>query len=64
MPLINCKIDLKLEQTKHFALAAAGNNNTDANPNNIMFTIKNTKLYAPVVTLLARNNRKLSKTSQ
>ena len=35
--------------------------NEDANANNIIFTIKNIKLYVPVVTLSARDNQKLSK---
>ena len=33
-------------------------NNDD---NNVIFTIKDTKLYIPVVALSARDNRKLSK---
>ena len=41
-----------------YVLVAAGADNT--NPNNI-FTIKNTKLHVPVITLLAKNNQKLSK---
>ena len=60
MPLINCKVELKLKCTKYCVLAAAGVDNTDANPDNI-FTVKDTKLYVPVVILLARNNQKLSK---
>ena len=40
-------------------MSAAGDNNTDENPNNITFTIKDTKLYVPVVTLLAKGNQKL-----
>ena len=64
MPLINCKVELKLKWTKHWVLSVAGNenyinNNDDAN--NIIFTIKDTKLYVPVVTLSARDNQKLSK---
>ena len=35
------------------------NNNDDAN--NIIFTIKDTRLYVPVVILSARDNQKLSK---
>ena len=57
MPLINCKVELKLIWTKHCVLSAAGNNDD----NNIVFTIKDTKLYVPVVTLSARDNQKLSK---
>ena len=30
-------------------MSAAGNDNTNANPNNFIFTIKDTKLYVPVV---------------
>ena len=51
MSLINCKIELKLQWTNHCVLSAAGSDNDDANPNNIIFTIKDTKWYVPVVTL-------------
>ena len=42
-------------------MSGAGNDNTNANPNNIIFTIKDTKLYVLVVTLSAKDNQKLSK---
>ena len=63
---INCKVDLKLKWTKYCVLSAAGNDNVnnddnDNNSNNIIFTIKDTKLYVLVVTLSARDNQKLSK---
>ena len=60
MPLITCKVELKLRQVKHCVLASAGveNNNADSD---IIFTINNTKLYVLVVTLLAKDNQKLSK---
>ena len=61
MPLINWKIELKLRWAKHCVLPVAGNDNTNGNDDNIMFTIKNTKAYVPVVTLSARDNQKLSK---
>ena len=64
MPLINCKVELKLKWTKYCVLSAASNENdinVNNNANNIIFTIKDTKLYVPVVTLSARNNQKLSK---
>ena len=39
--------------SKVLCLSAAGAVNTDANLNNIISAIKNTKLYVPVVTLSA-----------
>ena len=63
MPLINCNVELKLRWTKHCVLSVAGIYNANGNndDNDIAFTIKNTKLYVPVVTLSARDNQKLSK---
>ena len=34
---------------------------TDTNPDNIIFTIKDTKLYVSLITLSAKDNGKLSK---
>ena len=59
MSIINCKIELKW--TKYRILSANSNNNANNNPNNIIFTIKDTKLYVPVVILSAKDNKKLSK---
>ena len=44
-------------------VASFSNENDDANvdSNNIIFTIKDTKFYVPVVTLSAKDNKKLSK---
>ena len=61
IPLINCKVELKIKWTQYCDLSAAGNDNTNANPNNVIFSIKDTKLYVPVVNLSARDNKKLSK---
>ena len=64
MPLINCKVELKFKWTKYRVLSVAGNENNineDANANNTIFTIKDIKLYVPVVTLCAKNKKKLSK---
>ena len=67
IPLINYKVDLKLNWTKYYILSAAGadningNVNDTASGNNITFTIKDTKLYVPVVTLSSTDNQKLSK---
>ena len=63
MPLINCKIELKLKWTKYCVLSTAAVDNINGNndDNNIIFSIKDTKLYVSVVTLSARDNQKLSK---
>ena len=42
-------------------MSANDNDNDHANNNNIIFTIKDIKLYDSVVTLSARDNQKLSK---
>ena len=61
MPLINCKVELKTYVYKFSVLAVAGTDNADANSNKIIFTIKYTKPYVPVVTLSLKDNQKLSK---
>ena len=59
MSLINCKVELKLSWTKHCILGTGGVDNTNTDPNKIIFTIKDTKLYVPVVTLPEKINQKL-----
>ena len=62
IPLINCKGELKLKWTKYCVLSAAGADNVNnRDSNNIIFAIKDPKLYVPTVTLSARDNQKLSK---
>ena len=64
MPLINCKVELKIKWTKYCDFSAGRTENVideDSNVNNFLFTIKDTKLYAPVVTLSAKDNQKFSK---
>ena len=39
IPLINCKVELKLEFTNYCVLSAADADINDANSNNIIFTI-------------------------
>ena len=56
MPLINWKVESKLRLRKNFE-----NHNDNVDPNFIIFTIKDTKLYVLVVTLSAKHNQKLSK---
>ena len=64
MPLINCKGELEFKWSKYCVLFSNENesdNDNNNNANNIMFTITDTKLSVPVVTLSARDNQKLSK---
>ena len=53
MPLINCKVELSLKWHENCILSSAGTAAT--------FTITDTKLYVPVVTLKTEDNTKLSK---
>ena len=53
MPLINCKVELSLGWDKNFMLSSEDGNS--------VFTITNTKLYVPIVTLKTEDNAKLSK---
>ena len=57
MPLINWKVELKIKWTKYYVLSA----NDNVNANNIIFTIKDTELYVPVVIFPTRDYQKLSK---
>ena len=61
MPLINCKVKLKLKWTTYSVLSAAGANNNDSNSSIIIFTIEDTNLYVPVATLSAKSNQQISK---
>ena len=61
MPLINCKIELKLKQAKYCIFSAAGADNVNnIDSINIIFTIKDTRLYVLLITLPARDNQKVS----
>ena len=63
MLFINCKVWLKHGWKKHCVLSMLSNVNdsVNADSNNILFTIKDTKLYVTVVTLTTKGNQKLSK---
>ena len=61
MPLINFKTELKLKWTKHCIFSAVVSHNTDVNPSDIIFIIKDTKIWAFFLALSARDNQKLSK---
>ena len=53
MPLINCKIELSLKWYENCILSSSGTAAT--------YTITDTKLYVPIVTLKTEDNAKLSK---
>ena len=63
MWLNNCRTELKLKWTKYCILSVNGNDNVNdnANANNIIFPIRDTKLYVPVVTLSGTDNQRFSK---
>ena len=44
--LINCRFELKPKRTKHFVSSVLGKKNGDAIYDNVIFTIKDTKLYS------------------
>lgn len=53
-------IKWKRKRTRYYVLASSGTENSDDDPNNIIFTIKDTKLYISVVTS-AEGNQKPSR---
>ena len=57
MPLINCKVELQLKWTNYCVLSVAGRDNNYAYSSNIIFTVENTTLHVPVVTLSARQSK-------
>ena len=63
--IINWKVELKFTWAKHcdlFVLGAANADNDDgANSKNIIFILKHTKSYIPVVILTSKDNQNLSK---
>ena len=58
MTLVNSKVELKFKWRNPYNSSAAGAENANAN-SNIIFTIKDTKLYVPAVTLSETDNQKL-----
>ena len=51
MPLINCKVNLILTWSKNFVISSA--------TGETKFSITETKLYVPVITLSTQDNAKL-----
>ena len=60
-PKMPPRLVLKLRWRKHCVLSVAGTDNANSNndDNNIIFIIKDRKLYVPVETLSAKDNKKL-----
>ena len=56
MPLINCKV----ERMNLCVLSSNVTDNPNANTNNIICTIRGTKLYIFLVPFSAKDNQKLS----
>ena len=54
-------MELKRKWSNYCTLSAAGNDNANNNDDNIIFPIKDIKLYVSVVTLSVRDNQKLTK---
>ena len=62
MVFINCKVEHKLKWTNHCVLFRSGADNiNNRDSNNIIFTIKGSKLYASEVTSSEKDNQKLSR---
>ena len=50
---------MKIKWTKHCFFYVDDNDDTNAKPDNTIFTIKDAKLYISVATLSAKDNQKL-----
>ena len=61
MPLVNCKVELKLKWRKFCVLSVVANDNDDAN-SDIIFTIKD-KIICPCSYFISKRQIKTIKTS-
>ena len=61
MSLINWRVELKFKWSKYCVLAAAGVDNSNANSNNYILTLKHSQLHVPIVILSLKDNQKVSK---
>ena len=61
MSLINWRVELKLKWSKYCVLDAAGVDNSNANSNNYILTLKHSQLHVPIVILSLKDNQKVSK---
>ena len=51
------EVELQLKWTNYCVLSVAGRDNNYAYSSNIIFTVENTTLHVPVVTLSARQSK-------
>ena len=56
LEMINFKIELRHKCKRYCVLFATAADDSNANPNNIIFTVKDIKLCVPVFTLSAKDN--------
>ena len=64
MPLLNCKVELKIKWAKNCVLYAASNENdinNYSNANNITFTIKDKKTICSCCTFISKRQPKTTK---
>ena len=61
MPLINCKVELKLKWTKYCVLASNSTDNIDTDCYKLFYYQRHKKLYVHVVALSAEEHWKLSR---
>ena len=62
MPLINCKVELKLKWTKYCVLFAAEVDNNDANSNNIIFYYQRHKIICSCSNFISKRQSETIKT--
>ena len=58
MSLINWRVELKLKWSKYCVLDAAGVDNSNANSNNYILTLKHSQLHVPIVILSLKTIKK------
>ena len=58
MPLINCKVELKLKRTKYCVLSAAGNDNVNNNDSNNIFYYQRHKIICFSCNFISKKQSK------
>ena len=64
IPLLNCKVELKLGWTKYCVFSVAGTDNVNGNDyDNIILTIKRNKIICLCINFISKMQSKIIKTS-